>query len=458
MADGAADDVTTITGNYTGATGSTFEIDSVLADDASATDKLIVNGNTSGATEFKVTNIGGTGAETVEGIQVIQVNGISDGTFTLAAPVQGGSYEYSLQKNGISTPDDGDWYLRSTITPTCANTPSLCPVTPAPTAPPPIYIYRPAVAMYVTAQSANADAGFLQLSTLHQRMDEQRGLSTDKAQTWGRIFTAAQNNSGQARFNYEQNTTGFQFGRDLLHKTDAQGEQQRAGLTMQYAHSSIDSEDIIRPLVGLGKDTGSTSATSVGIGGYFTQIAKDGTYIDIVSQVNRLTNKFSDSYGMKSKQRGWQLGLSGEVGKPVAQVKGWNIEPQAQLSYLYSRYSDFSDLYSNIDGLNTHNLKARLGLRVHKDVVINNKDAQYYGIANIHHDLIKPKTITLHDRTGTGQASVNERFDRTSWEIGAGIQGQVGKNTYLYADARYERSFKGNKEAGKINFGVKASF
>ena len=117
-----------------------------------------------------------------------------------------------------------------------------------------------------------------------------------------------------------------------------------------------------------------------------------------------------------------------------------------------------TDLYSNIDGLNTHNLKARLGLHVHKDVVIDNTNTQYYGIANIYHDLLKPKTITLNDRTGTGQASVNERFDRTSWELGAGIQGQVGKNTYLYADARYERSFKGNKEAGKVNFGVKASF
>ena len=453
QADGAADDVTTITGNYTGVAGSQYNIDTVLGNDASATDKLIVNGNTSGATTLSVTNVGGTGAQTVEGIQVVQVDGTSDGSFTLAAPVQAGSYEYTLQKNGVSTPTDGDWYLRSTFIATCANTPSLCPVTE-----PPVRVYRPAVAMYVTAQSANADAGFLQLSTLHQRMSEQRALSTDKAQTWGRLFTTSQSNNGQNRFDYDQHTTGFQFGHDLRHTTDEQGKQQRAGLTVQYAHSNIDSKDTIRPLLGLGKDSGSTSATSVGIGGYFTQIAKDGAYIDIVSQVNHLTNKFSDSYGLKSKQHGWQIGLSGEIGKPVAQVKDWHIEPQAQLSYLYSRYSGFSDLYSNIAGVNAHNLRARLGLRVYKDVVIDNKDAQYYGIVNIHHDLLKPKTITLYDRTGTGQASVSERFDRTSWEVGAGIQGQVGKNTYLYADARYERSFKGNKEAGQINLGVKASF
>ena len=55
-------------------------------------------------------------------------------------------------------------------------------------------------------------------------------------------------------------------------------------------------------------------------------------------------------------------------------------------------------------------------------------------------------------------ASVKERFDRTSWELGAGIQGRVGKATYLYADARYERSFKGNTSAAKVTMGVKSSF
>ena len=172
MADGAADDVTTITGNYTGVAGSQFAIDTVLGDDSSLTDKLVVNGSTSGTTALSVTNAGGAGAPTVEGIQVVQVDGASDGTFSLAAPVQAGSYEYTLQKNGVSTPTDGDWYLRSTFVATCANTPSLCPVDPIdpvdPVDPPkpPVYIYRPGVALYVTAQSANADAGFLQMSTL----------------------------------------------------------------------------------------------------------------------------------------------------------------------------------------------------------------------------------------------------------------------------------------------------
>ena len=389
------------------------------------------------------------------------MDGASNGTFSLAAPVQAGSYEYLLYKNGVSTPTDGDWYLRSTFVATCANTPSLCPVDPVdPVDPPkpPVYIYRPGVALYVTAQSANADAGFLQMSTLHQRMGEQRDLPTDKPQTWGRLIGAGVSNAGGNRFEYDQFTTGFQFGHDLLHKTSSTGTQQRAGVTVQYAHSSMDAKDRVRPLVGLGEDTGSMNSNSVGLGGYYTRMNQAGAYLDVVSQVNHLTNKFSDSYGGNSKQKGWQFGLSAEVGKPVADLGGWKFEPQAQLSYLYTRYDDFTDRYSNIDGLNASQLRGRLGLRVYKDFKVDNKAAQYYGIVNVHHDFLKAKSITLHDRVGMGSASVRESYDRTFGEVGLGIQGHIRNNTYVYADARYQRSFKGNKEGAQFNVGIKASF
>ena len=87
----------------------------ITGNDASATDKLIINGNTTGTTSLSVNNVGGTGAQTVEGIQVVQVDGASSGTFALASPVQAGLYEYQLFQGGTSTPTDGDWDLRSTL-------------------------------------------------------------------------------------------------------------------------------------------------------------------------------------------------------------------------------------------------------------------------------------------------------------------------------------------------------
>ena len=76
----------------------------------------------------------------------------------------------------------------------------------------------------------------------------------------------------------------------------------------------------------------------------------------------------------------------------------------------------------------------------------------------MHHDFLKAKSITLNDRVGNGSASVRESYDRTFGEVGLGIQGQIRNNTYVYADARYQRSFKGNKEGAQLNVGIKASF
>ncbi|MCA1453873.1 autotransporter outer membrane beta-barrel domain-containing protein [Bradyrhizobium sp. BRP22] len=107
----------TVAGNYTG-NGGALELETVLGGDASATDRLVVTGNTAGATTVRVLNRGGPGAQTVEGIKVIDVAGASNGTFALQGDyvLQGqqaivaGAYAYTLQKNGVSTPTDGDWY------------------------------------------------------------------------------------------------------------------------------------------------------------------------------------------------------------------------------------------------------------------------------------------------------------------------------------------------------------
>ena len=433
--------MTTITGNYAGVAGSTLKMDTVLGNDASATDKLIINGNTTGTTSLSVNNVGGTGAQTVEGIQVVQVDGASSGTFALTSPVQAGSYEYQLFQGGTSTPTDGDWYLRSHLTTVDCKVTNTC--TP---------IYRPGVAGYVAAQTANAHQGFDQLGTLHERMGEQRHVTADGKQTWGRIYHREESNDGHDRFSYDQNSTGFQIGQDLWVKRDNQA-QKHAGVSLSYVHSNADFSDSVRPLAGLEAGTGSMSADSIGIGGYYTHMGDDGRYLDVVGQISHLRNKFTDSYAGKATQTGWRAGLSAEVGKPVAEYKGWKFEPQAQLSYQYTDYGSFNDAISKVDGYDAHTLRGRVGLRVHKDANYGtDRQAQYYAIGNVIHDFIKPEAVTI------GNTTVRENFDRTYWELGAGIQGQVAKNTYVYADARYQQSFQNNQHAGKVNIGIKTKF
>ena len=137
MQDGKPGDVLTITsaldgtrGNYAGSNGM-LNLDTVLANDSSMTDKLTVTGNTSGSTVIDVLNAGGAGAMTGAGIKVVQVDGNSASTdFTLKngavyAQAPGAQkFEYRLYQglNGgipswftnLASIDPNDWYLRST--------------------------------------------------------------------------------------------------------------------------------------------------------------------------------------------------------------------------------------------------------------------------------------------------------------------------------------------------------
>jgi outer membrane autotransporter protein len=112
-ADGVVGNVFTVTGNYIGS-GGTVELNTVLGDDASPTDKLVVQGDTSGRTNLKINGVADTGAYTqADGIEVVQVGGKSEGQFALSGRVVAGAREYLLAQGGKSNPSDGNWYLRS---------------------------------------------------------------------------------------------------------------------------------------------------------------------------------------------------------------------------------------------------------------------------------------------------------------------------------------------------------
>ncbi|WP_199086455.1 autotransporter outer membrane beta-barrel domain-containing protein, partial [Bosea sp. ASV33] len=183
----------TINGNYLG-NGGRLEIETVLGGDASPSDRLVITGNTAGSTPVTVLNQGGGGAPTIEGIKIITVGGASNGVFTLQGnyvfqgqqAVVAGAYAYTLQKNGISTPNDGAWYLRSAyIEPSTPATPSTPSSTPTVTGP----IYQPGAPVYEAygqvLQSLN------ELQTLRQRVGERfDGRADDAANAAGRAIWA----------------------------------------------------------------------------------------------------------------------------------------------------------------------------------------------------------------------------------------------------------------------------
>ena len=171
MAPGNSIGTLTVNGNYIG-NGGILEIEATLAGDSSPADKLVVTGDTAGTTGVKVINLGGGGGQTIEGIKIVDIGGVSKGAFNLLGDyviggeqaVVAGADGYTLHKNGVSTPSDGDWYLRSELTQLTPTPPTTPPTTPPATGP----IYQPGAPLYETyAQSLQSLNG---LGTMQQRV------------------------------------------------------------------------------------------------------------------------------------------------------------------------------------------------------------------------------------------------------------------------------------------------
>jgi autotransporter family porin len=224
-----------------------------------------------------------------------------------------------------------------------------------------------------------------------------------------------------------------------------------------YSYSTVDFADRVREDALLDNTTGTMNGTSYGIGGYYTAINGDESYLDVVGMVSKLENKYKDSYGMKSTQDGYRLGLSVEAGKKLAELGKWKVEGQGQLAYQYTNYDNFNDDISGIDAYGASTLRGRLGVRVYRHLESTKNiqqidNAQVYGVANVIQDFINPTDVTV------GGANVSEKFDKTTLEVGGGFQVPVTGTTYVYTDARYDRSISGNKEQGKLTIGFKTQF
>ncbi len=130
----AAGDVFTVNGNYTGNGGGLY-LNTVLGDDRSASDRLVISGGAgTGTTGIGVINAGGGGGATIaDGILLVQAgNGAttSADAFALFSPVAAGAYEYFLFKGGVSGGTAENWYLRSTIVASVDPAPAPPPTTP----------------------------------------------------------------------------------------------------------------------------------------------------------------------------------------------------------------------------------------------------------------------------------------------------------------------------------------
>ncbi len=450
---GTAGNRLTVAGDYTG-NGGVVNLNTVLGGDSSATDKLHVGGNANGMTRLLVTNVNGTGGQTSQGIQVVEVGGTSAGTFALGSSVQAGAYEYALQKGGAAASDE-NWYLVSRFD--CRLDNSCVRAD----------IYRPGVSNYISGQRINTEMGQLQLASLHQRVGEHRTLPLEK-QSWARTYYSRLDEDGKTRFGYDADIYGLQIGQEIMARQTGDGGNVRAAISFDYARGDADLEDRMRPQAELNRDTGNLKSDNWALGGYLTKTWQNGAYVDVVGQLAWVKNKYAtknwDKTGDAVKQTGWRVGLSAEGGYPLwKNDSNWLLEGQGQLSYQYTKYKSFTDAVSEVDGYGADSLRGRLGLRMSRPLVEKEKEkGQLYALLNMYYDFLNPDGVKIGNGDGS-YTRVSERYGRTWGEIGLGIQGWVSKSTSVFGDIRYQRGFgsqgeNGSREGGALNIGVRHSF
>ncbi|WOH74030.1 autotransporter outer membrane beta-barrel domain-containing protein [Bradyrhizobium sp. NDS-1] len=447
----------TIANNYVGS-GGLVQLNAALGGDASPTDRLVVQGNTSGSSTLRVTNVGGAGAPTNEGIKVVDVVGASNGTFALQGnfvlqgqqAVVGGAYAYTLQKNGIASPGDGDWYLRSSL----INPPPSAPAGP---------LYQPGVPLY--ENYAQVLLGMNDAPSLQQRVGNRywggseamarAGVNTTQADAswtqsafWGRIEggqTSLQpSNTTGSTYNADQMKA--QTGLDGLVLDNAYGRL-IVGLTAQYGLTTA----YVNSFFG----NGTIRASGSGVGATATWYGDNGFYVDGQAQTMFYRTDLSSALAgsMTHGNEGFGYAFSLESGKRFGVGNGFWLTPQAQLAYSKVDFAPFADRFGAQVWLgNAESLLGRLGLSVNHQRTWNDASgivrSDVYAIGNLHYEFLNGTSI---DVAGSGFASANNRL----WgSIGGG-------GTYSWANGRYavfgEVTYRASFDNADQNHGYKGT-
>lgn len=435
----------TVAGNYIG-NGGTLEIETVLGDDTSSTDLLVVTGDTSGSTNVRVLNLGGTGAQTNEGIKIVNVGGVSTGDFTLlgsytfegAPAVVGGAYAYRLYQGGVSTPADGDWYLRSAL----IN--GSTPTGPLYQAGAPVY------EAYATMLQS-----FNELETLQQRVGN-RAWTTGTIET-GTVPTAAVANSGiwgrivgrHASMDSKFSTTGADLDVGIWQLQAGADQQLYAGEAGNLVGGLSARYGTIAGNVTSVFGNGSISGTGYGLGGSLTWYGSGGFYLDAQANLTWYDSALASSTagtGLVSGNGGFGYAMGVEAGQQVALNQNWSITPQAQLTYSDVSYNGFTDVFGAAVSLAEGNdLTIRLGLSADyqdawTDEIGQASRIHAYGIANLYYDVL-PQSRT--DLAGVELINTQDNL----WG-GVGIGG-----TYTWGDEKYAIHGQTGVNTSLVNFG-----
>ena len=447
-----------VAGNYVGHDG-TLVVNTVLGDDHSKTDLLKIAGDTSGATNVQVINLGGAGAPTVNGIKLVDVSGQSNGKFSLLGDyvtkdgqqaVVAGAHAYTLHQGGTEA-SDGNWYLRSAARRAGALEPNALPRFS-----PGIPLYQGAVQ---TMQALN------KLPSLQQRLGgryrddaampatalEAGSSMVSGGEVWARVEGGFQRLAGRRnRHDSGHHHLALADGRGppTPRRSGRSADRRPYRAVRQCVVEDLDRERR-RPHAYQG----------LGRGRYADLAGEQRFYVDGQAQAMWYENTFhSSTVGRKLAEgkQGFGYAFSAETGKRMALTERWSLTPQAQLIWSSVSFGRFRDVWdADVSLRNGDSLTGRLGLSA--DYRHSGQDARgrptstnVYVIANLYQELLSDTRINV---AGLDFGSGN---DRTWGGIGVGghhswgggkyaLYGEVSANTAL---GRYTDSYSLKANAG----------
>ena len=442
--------------SYVGQNG-TIALNTVLAGDNAASDKLVVNGGTAtGSTTLKVTNVGGQGAPTVSnGIQIVAAtNGATtdSGAFTLAGGmVKAGAYEYYLAKGGVTADTSQNWYLRNTVP--AANSASSAdgssgstvvaaagtPVLPAASATA-LTLYRPEVALYAQLPGVMRQLDWMQIDDFHQRQGDQLLLGERGAMPagWGRVWGAHSvlSEGGDMNPQFDGSMGGMQVGHDVFADGAPGGHRNHYGFYLGTARAT---GDVSGSALGVrNADVGHLSVNAYSLAGYWTHIGPGGWYTDTVVSGSALTADTTSSDNVRSSTHGTAVTASVEGGMPLPIGYGLTMEPQLQLVYEHLSIRDINDGASHVAFGSGNSVLARFGVRFSGTWDALGAQWQPYVRFNVLHAFANGDRQTYDSVT-----SIGTPVNQTTGRIDAGVVTQFSKHGSAYAAVNWGTNLDG---------------
>ncbi|MBE0127095.1 autotransporter outer membrane beta-barrel domain-containing protein [Citrobacter amalonaticus] len=450
----------TINGDYTGDNG-LLALRTVLGDDLSATDKLVVRGDTSGTTRVSVSNAGGNGAATTEGIRIIDVEGVSNGTFVKEGRIVAGAYDYDIVKR-----DNQNWSLTSValpgpIPPTPPVEPKE-PEVPAPPTPAGPHQYRPETGSYLANILA---ANTLFTTRLHDRLGETQytdALTGEQKVTslWMRHIGGHNRfKDGSGQISTQSNRYVMQLGGDIAQWSTDGLDRWHLGLMAGYANSKSRSHSSLTGYTSRGE----VSGYSAGLYGtwYANDADKTGAYVDGWMLYNWFDNTVSGQGLASEKYDSDGITASVETGYTwkLAELSERNalyIQPKAQITWMDVQADTHIEkngtrVVDKTDG----NLQTRLGVKAYLQghhAMDDGKDRTFQPFveANWIHN-------TSNYSVKMDDISNDVKGNRNIGELKVGVEGQLSQRLQLWGNVAQQIGNNGYSDTQGM-LGIKYSF